>query len=157
MLALFAYKLWREEIKNASMKVKVTQSWLSLCEFIVHTVHGILQARILPWAPFPFSSRSSWPRNWTGISCIGLPCSSNGKESACDAGDQEFWVGKILWRRDWQSTPVFLPGEFLGQRSLEGYCSRCSKESDTTEWLTYTHTLLHCRQILYQLSYHRSK
>ena len=70
MLALFAYKLWREEIKNASMKVKVAQSCLSLCEFIVHTVHGILQARILAWAPFPFSRRSSQPRDQTQVSLL---------------------------------------------------------------------------------------
>ena len=31
------------------------------------------------------------------------------------------WVRKILWRRKWQSTPVFLPGEFHGQWSLVGY------------------------------------
>ena len=31
------------------------------------------------------------------------------------------WVGKILWRRKWQPTPVFLPGKFHGQRSLVGY------------------------------------
>ena len=31
------------------------------------------------------------------------------------------WVGKILWRRKWQSTPVFLPGKSHGQRSLVGY------------------------------------
>ena len=31
------------------------------------------------------------------------------------------WVGKILWRRKWQPTPVFLPGESHGQRSLTGY------------------------------------
>ena len=31
-------------------------------------------------------------------------------------------LGKILWRRKWQSTPVFLPGKFHGQRSLAGYC-----------------------------------
>ena len=31
------------------------------------------------------------------------------------------WVGKMPWRRAWQSTPVFLPGESHGQRSLEGY------------------------------------
>jgi len=29
--------------------------------------------------------------------------------------------GKILWRRAWQSTPVFLPGESHGQKSLVGY------------------------------------
>ena len=33
------------------------------------------------------------------------------------------WVEKISWRRTWQLTPVFLPGEFHGQRSLAGYSS----------------------------------
>ena len=46
------------------------------------------------------------------------------------------WVGKFLWRREWQSTPVFLPGEFQGQRSLEGYSPWGHKESDMTERLT---------------------
>jgi len=32
------------------------------------------------------------------------------------------WVGKVPWRREWQPTPVFLPGESHGQRSLAG-CS----------------------------------
>ena len=36
-------------------------------------------------------------------------------------------------------TPVFLPGEFRGQRSLVGYSSRGHKESDMTEWLTHTY------------------
>ena len=31
------------------------------------------------------------------------------------------WVGKILWRRAWQPTPVFLPEESHEQRSLAGY------------------------------------
>ena len=31
------------------------------------------------------------------------------------------WIGNIPWRRAWQPTPVFLPGESHGQRSLEGY------------------------------------
>jgi len=44
------------------------------------------------------------------------------------------------WRRKRQSTPVFLPGELHGQRSLAGYSSRSCKESDTTEQLTRTHT-----------------
>ena len=35
-----------------------------------HTVHWILQARILEQVAFPFSSRSSWSRNQTGVSCI---------------------------------------------------------------------------------------
>ena len=31
------------------------------------------------------------------------------------------WVGKVPWRRQWQPTPVFLPGESHGQRSLADY------------------------------------
>ena len=48
------------------------------------------------------------------------------------------WVGKIPWRRKWQPTPVFLPGEFHGQRSLAGYSPWDGKESDTTVRLTFT-------------------
>ena len=43
------------------------------------------------------------------------------------------WVGKIPWRREWQPTPVFLPGESHGQRNLVGYSPRCQEELDTTE------------------------
>ena len=42
---------------------------------------------------------------------------------------------KIPWRRKWQPTPVFLPGESHGQRSLVGYSPRGHKELDTTERL----------------------
>ena len=44
------------------------------------------------------------------------------------------WVGKIPWRRKWQPTPGFFPGESHGQRSLVGY-SHGVAESDTTEQL----------------------
>ena len=47
------------------------------------------------------------------------------------------WVGKMPWRRKWQPTPVYLPREFHGQRSLES-CPRGCKESDTTEKLKHT-------------------
>ena len=40
---------------------------------------------------------------------------------------------KIPWRRKWQRTPVFLPGESHGQRSLVGYSPRGRKELGTTE------------------------
>ena len=50
------------------------------------------------------------------------------------------WIGKIPWRSKWQPTPVFLPGEFYGQRRLAGYSSWGHKESDTTERLTLSLT-----------------
>ena len=83
---------------------------------------------------------------------LGFPGGSDNKESACNAGDlggedpleeglpmQEMQApgsGKIPWRREWQPTPVLLPGEFHGWRSLAGYGPWAHKESDTTERLT---------------------
>ena len=43
------------------------------------------------------------------------------------------WVEKILWRKEWLPTLVFLPGEFHGQRNLVGYIPWGGKESDATE------------------------
>ena len=43
------------------------------------------------------------------------------------------WVGKIPWRRAWLPTPVFLPRESHGQRSLVGYSPWGRTELDTTE------------------------
>jgi len=53
----------------------------------------------------------------------GLTRWPSGKESICLCRRRGFdpWVGKIPWRRAWQPTPVFLPGEFHGERSLVGY------------------------------------
>ena len=48
-------------------------------------------------------------------------------------GGFDSWVGEIPWRRAWQPIPVFLPGEFHGQRSLAGYSPWGHKELDTTE------------------------
>ena len=65
----------------------------------------------------------------------GLPRWLNGKESTCQCRRPGFdpWVGKIPWRRESQPTPVFLPGESHGQRSLVGYSPWGHKELDTTE------------------------
>ena len=67
-----------------------------------------------------------------------LPRWLSGKESACQHRRSGFnpWVKRILWRRKWQHSPVFLPGESYGQRSLAGYSLWGGKESDTTELLS---------------------
>ena len=68
----------------------------------------------------------------------------SGKESTCQRRRLRRCgfnpCGKIPWRRRWQPTPVFLPGESNGQRSLVGYSPWGHKESDMTEQLTI-HTL----------------
>ena len=48
------------------------------------------------------------------------------------------WVRKIPWRRKWQHNPVFLPGEFHGQRSLVGYSPWGHRVGH--DWATNTHT-----------------
>ena len=55
----------------------------------------------------------------------GLPRWCSSKESACQCRRRKRsvfkpWVRKMPWRRKWQPTPVFLPGESQGQRSLVG-------------------------------------
>ena len=60
---------------------------------------------------------------------------SGGKELTCQCRRHKRhrfdpWVGEIPWRRAWQPTPVLLPGEFHGQKSLAGYGPKGYKESD---------------------------
>ena len=67
------------------------------------------------------------------------------KNSLANTGDImrcrfDTWVGKMPWERERQPIPVFLPGEFSAQRSLEGYSPWSHKESDMTNWLTHTRT-----------------
>ena len=57
---------------ESEVKVKVTQSCLTLCDPMDYTLHGILQARILKWVAFPFSRGSSQARDQTQVSHIAL-------------------------------------------------------------------------------------
>ena len=61
---------------------------------------------------------------------LGFPGGSAGKDPP---SVQETWVGKIPWRRERLSTPVFWPGEFHELYSPWGH-----KESDTTECVMFS-------------------
>ena len=79
------------------------------------------------------------------IEVWGFPCVTSGKELACQCRRHKRyrfypWVQKIPWRRAWQPTPVFLPGESHRQRSLAGYRLQGCKESDTIEVTQYART-----------------
>ena len=80
----------------------------------------------------PFAVRSGPDQQITNV--------SDGKESACNGGRSRFdpRVGKIPWRREWLRTPVFLPGESHGQRSLTGDSPWGHKESHATERLHFS-------------------
>ena len=70
---------------------------------------------------------------WEIIPCLGLPCSSAGKESACKAGDPSLIPGLGSSPAGGQPTPVFLPGESPWTEETGGYSPRGCKELDMTE------------------------
>ena len=73
------------------------------------------------------------PSMTTGKTKALIILDSDSKESTCQCRRPRFdsWLGKTPWRREWIPTPVFLPGEFHGQRSLAGYSPWGLKELDT--------------------------
>ena len=92
---------------------------------------GLLLMGLL-WANFlPFRS-SLW----------GFPGGASGKESSYQYRWCSFhpWVQKMPWRRKWQPTPVFLPGESRGQRSLVG-CSPWGRSGAPLGPWTHTSSL----------------
>ena len=94
-----------------------TTEWLALSTWILYRI----------WAPFRALLASLQAQTVKNLPAM-----------------RETWVRslgqKSPWRRAWQPTPVFLPGEFHGQRSLAGYSPWGCKELDTTEQLLLTHS-----------------
>ena len=80
---------------------------------------------------------------------MGFPGGPVSKESACNAGD----LGSVPGSEG--STPVFLPGDSHGQRSLAGYSPWGHKESDTTEQLTHTCSPLSREFLVKEVHEHR--
>ena len=81
--------------------------------------------------------RKGYTLQYSGLeNCLDwFPGGSDGKASACNAGDSGLIPGSgrsPTWKRKWQPTPVLLPGKFHGWRSLAGHSPWGHKESDTT-------------------------
>ena len=66
---------------------------------------------------------------------MGFSGGSDSKESTCNAGDPGSipGLGRFPWRKEWLTTPVFLPRESHGKKSLVGYTSWGCKDLDITE------------------------
>ena len=147
-------KLW-ETVKDrgawraAVHGVAKSQTWLSnwiLTPLLIVTLHRSHWLRFLhPRKPIPLSTFQPalwneqnlfyWLWKWLKTKTVaGLPWWLSGKELTCQCRRCRFspWVGKIPWRRKWQPSPVFLPGESHGQRSLAGFSLWGCKKSDTT-------------------------
>ena len=107
--------------------------------------------------PNPLSSSTApaaqtWPgHSWFNINRDDLPWGAwfglsrwlSGKESSCQWRRCGFdpWVGKIPWRRKWLPTPVFLPGESRGLRSLAQKRGSQKSETRLSCWAgTHAHT-----------------
>ena len=75
----------------------------------------------------------------------------------CRRREYKPWIGKIPWKREWLPTPVNLPREPHGQRSLASYTSGGYKESGRTEWLSLSgfhhNTLVRAIQSCYQTDF----
>ena len=68
--------------------------------------------------------------------------------SRCRRRRSDSWVRKIPWRRAWQPTPVFLPGEFHGQRSLVVYSPQVHRAGHDWSNLAYVHTEVDSQGVL---------
>ena len=138
----------KESSCNAAA-AKLLQSCPILCNPIDKNppgspVPGILQARTLEWVAISFSNAWKWKVKEKSLSRVQLlvtpwtaanqapPLMGFSRQQywsgvplpspSCNAGEPNSIPGLIPWRKGWQSTPVFLPEESHGQRSLVG-CS----------------------------------
>ena len=112
------------KVKNES---ELTQSCPTLsdpmdCRPPGSSIHGILQARVLEWGATAFSTRKPGMLQFMGSRTVGH-----------DGATSLSLFTFMHWRRNWQPTPVFLPGESQGQGSLVSCCLWGRTELDTTE------------------------
>ena len=106
------------------------------CQYAYFTFMENTSCEMLDWMKHKLESR--WPGEITITSDMQMIWLRG--ESICLQGRRPGfnpWVRKIPWRRKWQPTPVFLPGESHGRRSLVGYSPWGHKESDTTDRLHF--------------------
>ena len=105
------------------LKAMITHSHPDVSAANPHSVSGPPQGcTVIIWGFFKgFSAKTFWFNWWPGVSQVELVV-KNPSPSAGDKGCRfDPWAGNIPWRRVWQLTPVFLPGESHPQRSLAGY------------------------------------
>ena len=89
------------------------------------SLHAFLPLQLLPHL-FPFLHLS-------GASLVSQMVKNLDYKAGVPAFDP--WVGKIPWRKEWRPTPMFLPGEFHGQRNLVGY-SPWGRRRVPHNWMT---------------------
>ena len=128
-LTLFWIRLWwwTQAITHSSKPTEIQEQnqtqqirWTLGDNFFLKHILGCTQQNL--------KAKSHWSlHSWSS----GLPPKFENKQ--CRRHRFDSWVGKIPWRRKWQPTPGFLPGESQGRGSLAGYCPWGSK---SRTWLS---------------------
>ena len=80
------------------------------------------------------------------LSVVSFPGGTHGKEPSCKCQRHKRcrfdpWVGKIPWRRAWQPTPVFLPGESMKREAWWAIVHGMAKSRARLKWLSSMHSL----------------
>ena len=129
-------------IQRGRGQFKEWGAWAGGCDVVEEAPGSPIVPRGEPrlWA----NSSVSFLKNIKFMSVFwSFPGGARSKETTCQCRIHKRpgfhpWVGKIPCRRAWQPTPVFLPGESHGQRSLAGYSPWSHKESGKTEVTLHT-------------------
>ena len=104
-------------------------------------IHSSILAWRIPWTEEPAGLQSMGSQrvghDWSNLACMHAAIKNKCQCWRPKRHWFDCWVRNIPWRRKWQPTPVFLPGESHRWRSLLGYSPWGRKESDTTEQLTH--------------------
>ena len=119
---------------GSSMLLQMTLFWSLYGWVVFHCVYIPLLL-----CPFPCRVHSGCSHGLAIVNsaAVGFPSGASGEEPACQCRRGKRCgfnpgIGKIPWRRKWQPTPVFLPRESHGQRSLVGYSPWGCKELEMT-------------------------
>ena len=127
------------------------------CSLSGFSIHGIFQARVLEWAAISFSSRSSWPRDQTRVSCIAGRCftlwatrEAPGRSSLSSNPDKEYSMEKLQWKQacharcveEWTGS-----GASYHETITEGETERLGfnrdQRSEGTHFLNYSVDFIH--------------
>ena len=95
----------------------------------VQFTHNLLSYRVYTLAYGPYIKTCHCCSSWAFLVAQRLKCLPPVRETGYDP-----WFGKIPWRRKWQPTPEFLPGESHGWRSLVGYSPRGHRVRHSKLW-----------------------
>ena len=126
MPPLWHWNEWRDNHFFIVVSNDSSEHWCSTTPSPIADWFGSHMDRGASRTTVPWGHKELDMTEWLRLSFRGFPAGTSGKETAWQCRRHKRcrfkpWAGKTPWRRAWQSTPVFWPGEFQGQGSLVGY------------------------------------